>query len=386
MSRAVRSAAIAGLVAALIAAILVPMLVSVFSAPPTGLDVVEEAWQVIFSDYVDTGALDAKVLSEGAIRGLIEAIGDPYSAYLDAERYEDILQSRIAGAFGGIGAEVTIADGWPTVVAPIKGTPAEREGLRPGDKILEIDGQSTEGMSLEEAVLKIRGEPGTQVTLRVLHEDAEDPVDMAITREEIKVDTVYPQMLADGIAYVNVTYFSNRTGSEMVSALEEMLADDVAGIVLDLRDNPGGVLTSAVTVASQFLDEGIVLYSVDNEDKRRDWYAEGEGLARTLPLAVLVNSETASAGEVVAGALQDYGHGRLIGITTHGKGSVNHYRRLSDGSAIYITIARWYTPNGRLIEGQGIDPDEVVDITAEDVEQGKDPQLDTAIEYIKSQL
>lgn len=373
------------------------------TATPQELGVIEEAWNTVLNDYVDRDNVDLKALSSSAINGMLESIDDPYAAYFDVAEYKIIKQINLEGTFGGIGAVVTIADGNLTVIAPIAGTPAEREGIKPQDKILEIDGISTQGMSLEEAVLKIHGDPGTKVTLEVLHQGEETPVNLVITREEINVASVYPEIIQgnstpaptpaptvtpmpDGIALITITYFSSRTGNETVSALKDVLASGVRGIVLDLRDNPGGVVDSAVTVASQFLKEGTVIYALDSEERKVTWDVEPGGLATDLPLAVLVNGNSASASEVVAGALQDYGRGLLIGTKTFGKGSVDHFRELSDGSAIYITIGRWYTPKGRQIEGQGLTPDIVVERTEQDVQEGKDPQLDQAIEYIKSKL
>jgi carboxyl-terminal processing protease len=367
-----------------------------WSASPTELefDLVEEAWQIILDDFVDSDKLDLDKLSQGAIEGLIEALDDPYSAYFDAEQYALSLD-RIEGSFGGIGTEITIdEEGQLTIVAPFIGTPAQREGIMPGDKILEIDGETTEGISLIEAALKIRGEPGTKVTLRVLHRGEDVPEDIVITREEIKGTTISHKMLPDtptptptptNIAYIEVDYFSSRTGDEIVSALEDITASDMRGIILDLRDNPGGALEAAVDLASQFLEEGVVAYVIDGKGNEETWEVREGGLATDLPLVVLVNGNSASGSELVAGALQDHGRGIVIGTKTLGKGRVNHFHELSDGSAIYITIAWWYTPNGRQIEGQGILPDVTVERTAEDIERGYDPQLERAIEYIKSQ-
>ncbi|HEY48415.1 MAG TPA: S41 family peptidase [Dehalococcoidia bacterium] len=349
-------------------------------------DIVEEAWQVVVSDFVDINELDLSVLSEGAVKGMIESLDDPYSAYLTAEQYELMQSSQIEGHFGGIGAELTIIGGNLTVVSTLEGTPAEREGLMPGDVILAVDGKSTEGITLEDAVLTIRGKPGTQVTLLVLHQDEEEAEDIVITREDIKTPTVYTDILPGNISHIEITRFTGLTGQELVSELQDLLEQDIAGVILDLRDNSGGVLSAAVTVASQFLDGGIVVYAISNQGERDEWAVEKGGLATTLPLAVLVNGNSASASEVVSGALQDYRRGRLIGTVTLGKGSINHHRQLSDGSAIYITIARWYTPNGRQIEGDGLTPDDEVEITIEDIKQGHDPQLERATEYIESQL
>lgn len=361
--------------------------ISVLTKPSIepGLVQIEEAWQVIFNDYVDRDKLDPQALSSAAIRGMLEASGDVHAAYYDAEEYK-ALQARQNGTYGGIGAVVTIDDGQLIVIAPIEGTPAERGGIKPRDKILEIDGESTVGLTLEEAAIKIQGELGTQVTLLVLHEGEESPVTLVFTREEVNVPSVYEEVLPEKIAYVRITSFSTRTDSELVSALENVLGEDVKGIILDLRNNPGGTLDAAVSVASQFLEDGQVLYSLDSKGDRETWEVRDGGLATDLPLAVLVNGSSASASEVVSGAIQDQERGVLIGTQTFGKGSINHYRELSDGSAVYISIARWYTPNGRQIEGNGLTPDIVVEMTEQDIEEGKDPQFDKAIEYIEGQV
>ena len=373
------------LIALVAAAIVVPLMTK--PAPlPKELSLVEEAWYTILNDYVDKDSIDLKVLSSGAIKGMLQAVNDPYTDYFNAAEYELINKLNIEGSYGGIGASVSIDDGQIIVVVPFKDTPAERAGIKPKDSILEINGESTEGMTLDKAALKIMGEPGTQVTLKVLHKGEEEPVTLVITREEIDLPSVYSEILPDNIAHIEITRFTSRTGAEFISALETVLEQDVAGVILDMRDNTGGVVTSAVTVTSQFLKDGVVLYTVDSEGGKQKWGVESGGIATDLPLAILVNENSASGSEVVAGAVQDYERGPLVGTLTFGKGSVNHFRQLSDGSAIYITIGRWETPNGRLIEGQGLSPDIEVELTDEDIQQGKDPQLDKAIEYIKSQL
>ncbi|HUV52180.1 MAG TPA: S41 family peptidase [Dehalococcoidia bacterium] len=384
------------------AALIVPIMLSQPSKT-AGLELVEEAWQVVINDYVDKDKLDLKELSDGAIKGMLDALGDPYAGYFSAEEYKIIKQFNIEGSYGGIGTVVTIDEGQILVVAPIEGTPAKEAGIKPRDRILEINGESTEGMILEQAALKIQGEPGTQVTLKIVHKGEEEPVTLVITREKINVDSVYKEVLqdtpmpttipsptispiSDNIAQIRVTYFSKRTGDEITSALKDVIAGGAVGIILDLRDNPGGTLNAAVTVASQFLAEGIVISAVDGNGEKQSLSVEKGGLALDIPLVVLVNSNSASASEVVAGALQDYERGVIIGTQTFGKGSLNHFRELSDGSAIYISIGRWFTPDGRQIEGHGLTPDIIIDRTEDDIAQGKDPQLDKAVEYLKSQL
>ena len=351
-------------------------------APPQGLELVEEVWQLIQRDFVDSEALDHNKLAEGAVRGLIEALDDPYTSYLTPEQYE-LSITRLTGEFSGIGAMITIEEGQLIVIAPIAGSPAEQAGIRPGDKILEVDGESTAEMSLHEAALKIRGPQGTKVSLLVLHPDEDIPREIEITRAEIKLPSVEWEMLPGNIAHIRVSNFTERTNSEFASALSDVMAHGATGIVLDLRGNPGGLLAAAVKVASQFLEEGIVVYALDNKRERTDWPVRDGGMAPDTPLAVLVNSHTASAGEVVAGALQDHNRGLIIGVSTHGKGSMNRVHRLSDGGALYITFARWFTPDGRQIDREGIAPDIELELTPEDIENDRDPQLDRAIEYLQ---
>jgi carboxyl-terminal processing protease len=385
MGKSLKLAALMLLLIVLTAAVVVIPMVNKPSTSAS-LNKVEEAWQVILNDYVAKDKLDQNALSEGAIKGIIAALNDPYTAYYDAAEYRDINQRITEGGYVGIGAVMTIDNGNLTVVSVLPNTPAEKAGIKAKDRVLEVDGNSTAGMSLDEAVLRIQGKAGTQVTLLVLHAGDENPETIVITREEITFFSVSTEILPGNIGLITVAYFSTHTGSEFISGLEEMKSKNVDGIILDLRDNPGGALDAAVSVASQFLKDGIVLYALDNEGKKQTYDVKPGGLATELPLAVLVNGYSASASEVVAGALQDYGRAPLIGNQTFGKGSVNHFRQLSDGSAIYITIGRWYTPNGRQIEGNGLTPDIVVERTQQDIEQGKDPQLDRAIEYIKSRI
>ncbi|MCJ7523311.1 MAG: S41 family peptidase, partial [Dehalococcoidia bacterium] len=251
-----------------------------FSPSPTEseFDLVEEAWQVIVNDYVNSDDMDLTKLSQGAIKGMVEALDDPYSAYFDVEQYK-LSEYRIEGSFGGIGVEITFtSEGQLTVIAPIVGTPAHAAGIMPGDRIIAIDGELTEGMDMVEAVMKVRGEIGEQVTLSILHEGAEVPEDYTITREKIELSSVISKMLADNIAHIEISHFSSRTGAEMVSALEDIAVNDVNGIILDLRNNPGGVLKSAVTVASQFLDGGVVTYVIYGDGHEETWSVEDVGL------------------------------------------------------------------------------------------------------------
>jgi len=339
-----------------------------------GLGIVEEAWNIIFQDYVDRDELDASQLSQAAVRGMVEALDDPYTVYLDAETYQLSLSS-LEGKFEGIGAEVAISDSQLVIIAPIADSPADMAGIKAGDKILEIDGKPTSEMSLVEAVLLVRGPQGTSVRLLILHEGETEPEAIDIVRAEIELTSVRFEMRQD-IAYINITHFSEGTDAELLPALDSITAEAATGIILDLRSNPGGVLTAVVDVAGHFLQEGVVVDIVDNQGNHTDIPVNGEGAIIDLPLVVLVDSYSASGSEVLAGALQDYGRATIAGTRTFGKGSVNVLRQLEDGSGLYITTGRWLTPNGHLIEGEGIAPDYELELEGEDV-------IQWAIDYLE---
>ena len=356
------------------------------SAPPDlpeGFDALWETWTYLQRDYVDKSALDADTLAQGAIEGMLEALDDPYTSYLDAETYE-LDQASFEGSFEGVGAVVTMDDGQLTVVSPIAGSPAEQQGLEAGDVILEIDGEATSDISLAEAVLRIRGPQGTTVTLLVQHQGADAPVTIEIVRAEIELDSVYLEMLPGDIAYIHITYFSERTAGEAQSAISQAIDEGATALILDVRNNPGGLLSAVVEVASHFLDGGPVLYEQHGDGRVQTWSARRGGLATDISMAVLVNEASASGSEVLAGALQDRGRAVLVGTTTYGKGSVNVVDKLSDGSAVYVTTARWLTPSMRLIEGEGLTPDFTVELTDEDWASGTDTQLEFAIDYLES--
>jgi carboxyl-terminal processing protease len=306
---------------------------------------------------------------------MVEALGDPYTSYLDADTYRLSLQS-LAGSFEGIGAYVTSEEGQIIIVSPIADSPADRAGIEAGDIIVAVDGQSTEGMSLTEAVLLVQGPEGTTVDLLVLHEGETEPVLISVVRAVIEVPSIDFEMM-DEIAYIGITDFTDRTGGEMSLALAEAEQQGAEGIIIDLRGNLGGPLAAAVDVTSFFLEEGVVVEVVDNEGHRDVYPVKNVGITTDLPLVVLVNEYSASASEVVAGALQDYGRAVIAGTRTLGKGSANILLQLGDGSALYVTNARWFTPNGRLIEGEGIEPDYEIDLENEDA-------IQWAIDYLRN--
>jgi carboxyl-terminal processing protease len=342
-------------------------------SPGLDLDILEEAWNIISQDYVDKDKIDASKLTQGAIKGMVEALDDPYSSYLDTAAYE-LSRRNFEGKFEGIGAYVAAKDGQIVIVAPIADSPAEKAGIRAGDVILEIDGRSTEGISLVEAVLNIQGPKGTPVTLLVLHQEETEPEEVTIIRAEIELPSVHSEM-KDDIAYIRITYFSERTAQELAPILEN-ITQEAAGIILDLRSNGGGLLDTVIDVAGFFLREGVVLEVVDNQGEHTTYLVKHSQIITDLPIVVLVDGYSASGSEVLSGALQDYARATIAGATTFGKGSVNILRQLKDGSGLYITTARWLTPNGRLIEGKGLDPDYAL---------GEDEDaIQWAIDFLKS--
>ena len=343
---------------------------------------VAEVWELLKREHFDRNQLDPEAVSAGAIRGMLQALDDPYASYLNPEQYSLEFQD-FRGFFEGIGAEVGMRDGRITILAPIPDTPAELAGIRPGDVILEIDGESTFGITLLEAISKIRGPEGTTVTLVVAHRNATESTQIVIERGVIDLDSVRFLMLVGRIGHLRLLSFTETTNQEVQEALSRFERLGGVGLVLDLRNNPGGLLRSVIDVTSQFLDDGLVLYELNSQGQRVDWNVRSGGKGQSIPMVVLVNEFSASASEVLAGAIIDHERAPVVGTTTFGKGSVNTLRQLSDSSGIYFTIARWFTPSGTLIEGEGIVPDVAIETAPEDDE---DVLLDRAIEILQQQL
>ncbi len=340
-------------------------------------DLLTEAYNVIRSEYVDPTKLDDATLTEGAIKGMVDAIGDPHSGYMSKE-LADMSTSDFEGQFEGIGAYVNADEsGRVVIVAPIADSPAEKAGILAGDVILEVDGKSTEGMSVTEVVLLIRGQKGTSVKLSILHKDATDPVTIDVVRDAIKPDSVSLEMKGD-IACITISSFTERTDDELIPVLQTISQNGTKGIIIDLRNNPGGILDTVIADASHFLSTGAVVHVVDRDgNKITSSVKNVSPKILDIPMVVLVNEYSASASEVFSGAMQDYKRALIAGTTTYGKGSVNVLERLSDGSGIYISIARWLTPNGNLIEGKGITPDQTLDLAKVD-------GIQWAIDYLHS--
>ena len=355
--------------------------------------ILDEIYGIIREDFVDQDSVDPQILRQGAIDGTLAALGDPHTIYIDPETYSLGIDV-ITGQFEGIGARVEQdpASGEIVIVAPFRDSPADKAGIRPGDVILAVDGESTAGWTVGQAVRRIRGPQGSEVTLRVLHENGETE-DITITRATITIPTVFTHEVEDAegnpvddIAYVELQQISEET----VDALEVVISDieekGYRGLILDLRRNPGGGLSATVEVADLFLDSGIIIIQVDKEGNEVVERADGGDEGEEIPLVVLVGRGSASGAEVLAAAVRDNGRAVLIGSTTFGKGSVNHLRELSDSGALYITIARWLTPSGEQIEAIGLAPDIEVVPTDEDIELRRDVQLFAAIDYLRGAI
>ncbi len=339
-----------------------------------------QVWDLVKKNYVYQPVLDTK-LFYGALAGIVNALDDPYSVFLDPEMTKK-FQQELEGAFEGIGAELGIKNGQLTIIAPLPNTPAERAGLKAGDKILAVNGKDTSNMTLDYAVSLIRGQRGTEVTLTIWREGWEKPEDIKIIRDRIEIVSVKWEM-KDKIAYLEINHFNEDTSDRVNRAVNEILIKDPKGLILDLRNNPGGFLETAVDVAGEWIENDVVVIEKTKSGEKSAKKSSGLARLQNLKTVVLINGGSASASEIVAGALQDYGKATLVGKKTFGKGSVQNLEFLSDGSAVKITVSEWLTPKGRQIDKEGITPDIEVDFTEEDYNAGRDPQLDKAIEILK---
>lgn len=345
------------------------------------LDLFWEVWNIVQAEF-DGGIPADEELTYAAIEGLLESLGDDYTRFAPPE-LADRLRESLQGRFEGIGAFVNENDeGFTEIVRPMAGQPAALAGLRAGDVVIGVDGESVIGQGLDEVVAQIRGPEGTEVTLTVRREGEEEPLDFTVRRQLIEIPVIESEMLEDDIAYLRLTGFNRNADSQLRETMQELLAQNPTGLILDLRDNPGGLLDQTVAIADYFLPDGVVLYerssTFDLDQEHRSVTGDpGE----EIPMVVLVNAGSASASEIVAGALQDTGRSVLIGETTFGKGSVQVTHTLSDDSELRVTIARWYTPNNQSIDGNGIAPDIEV-ATPTELGGEEDPQLQRAIEYL----
>jgi carboxyl-terminal processing protease len=344
-----------------------------------------EAWNVVHQQYVDQPVDDEKLM-QGAIRGMMSSLGDKQTFYMEPQLYQNETSS-LQGQYEGIGAYVDTDGEYLTIVSPIEGSPADKAGLKPGDKVIAIDGKDMTGIAPEQARLKVLGPEGSKVTLRIAREGEPKPLDVTITRAQIVIRSADGKMLENGIAYIDINTFGEKTTQELRETLDKLLKEHPKGIIIDLRNNPGGYLTTAVEVASEFIDKGVVLYEQYGDGHRDTHNVLGNGRATDIPIVVLINEGSASASEILAGALQDYGRAKLVGVQSYGKGSVQNWVPLSDNQgAARVTIAKWLTPKERAIDHVGLKPDVWVELTIEDFKAGRDPQLDAAIQTLQAML
>lgn len=343
-----------------------------------------EAWDLVHQQYVDQPVNDEKMM-QGAIKGMMDSLGDEHTGYMDPQTYVQATRP-LDESYEGIGAYVDVSGDYLTVISPMPGSPAEAAGLRPGDMIIKIDGKDMTGIDPSIALQSVLGPANTTVNLTIQRGENKEILEFAITRAKIDLPSVSGKMLDNNIAYIAISTFGDNTTNLLKQNLQELLKNNPKGLILDLRYNSGGYLTTAIEVISQFIPSGVVMYEQSGDGAETSYEAIPGGLATEIPLVVLVNEGSASASEITAGAIQDFGRASLVGVTTYGKGSVQNWIPLSDNEgAVRITIARWLTPKHRQINKVGLTPDYVVPITDDDIKAGKDPQLDKAIELILQQ-
>jgi carboxyl-terminal processing protease len=345
-----------------------------------------EAWNLINEKYVDPSKVDKSKMIYGAISGMVKTLGDPFSSFMNPDESQQ-FSNDLQGTFEGIGTEVGMKNGILTVISPIDGTPAEKAGLKAGDKIIKIDDTVTTDMTVDEAVSKIRGPKGTEVALTILRSSESDPKQIKITRDTINVKSVKLEFKDSGIAVIRISKFGDDTSLLMNQLTSQILAQKTRGIILDMRNNPGGYLETAVDVSSKFIPEDqLVVAEEDRGGSRKEYKALGGNVLGGIPVVVLVNGGSASASEITAGALRDDLGASLIGTKTFGKGSVQELEKMTGGSNLRVTIARWLTPNGDYIMEKGLNPDIQVDLTEDDYNKNLDPQMDKAIEVLGQKM
>jgi carboxyl-terminal processing protease len=338
-----------------------------------------DVWNRVHRDYV--GTVNDQDLFYSSVKGMVNGLGDPYTVFMnptEAKRFDE----DVTGEFSGIGIEIGIKEEVLTVIAPLDGTPAQKSGLKSGDIIVKIDGKDSSGMSINDAVSKIRGTKDTTVKLTILPKGSSEFKELEIKRDTITIKSVKYEVKNGNIGYVRITQFSQDTPEAVKVALNDLKSKNITGIILDLRSNPGGYLDGAQQIASQFISSGVVVSEQEKSGQKKDLYTTSDPIFPSTPMVVLVDGGSASASEIVAGAIQDRGRAKLIGEKTFGKGSVQNVENLPGGAMLKVTIAKWLTPSGRQINGEGIKPDIEVKMSAADLSAGKDSQLDKAIEIL----
>ena len=340
-----------------------------------------DAWKVVEDKY-NLEPLDYQEMVYGAVEGMVYSLGDPYTVFLDPEESE-VFDEDMKGSFSGIGAEIGFRDKLLTVIAPLKDSPAENAGILPGDKILEVDGEEIFGMSIDRAVNLIRGEKGTKILLTISRDGLDELKEIEVVRDTIILKTVEWEVKKNNIAYIKISQFKEDTTFELDDKIGEILAIDPHGIIIDLRNNAGGYVGTVKEVAGRFLDRGEVVFIEDHSDGENIHKTIGDKRFFNVPIVVLINEGSASASEILAGALRDNMGVKLVGKKTFGKGSVQELKHLKDGSSLKITVAEWLTPNRTVINNNGIEPDFDIEMSFEDYENERDPQLEKAIELLR---
>jgi len=340
-----------------------------------------DSWNLIEKQYA--GTYDRKKMLYGAISGMVGSLGDPYSMFLNPDDAKKFAQD-LEGNFDGIGAELSIKSDQLIIVSPIEDTPAQKAGLKAGDAILKINGEDTSGMLLDVAVSKIRGEKGTKVTLNIFREGWTEAKDFEITRDNIVIKSVKLEWKEGNVAYLRISQFGDDTTSLAQAAADEIISKGAKGVVVDVRDNPGGYLDTSVDIINLFIDKGQVAVMEKTKDSEEKLSTKNDVKIKDIPMVVLINKGSASASEIFAGAIKDYNRGKLIGEKSFGKGSVQTLQEIGNGADLRFTIAEWLTPKGNAINHKGIDPDIEVKITEQDVAAKNDVQLNRAIETVKS--
>lgn len=342
-----------------------------------------KAWNIIEEKYASPEDIQRQEMVWGAIQGLLKSLGDPYTVFFSPEE-KKIFESEVRGNFEGVGMEIAIKNGALTVVAPLKGTPAFRAGIKTGDRILKINDIQTTDLSVEEAVGLIRGEKGTSVLLTILSEGEEKPREIKVMRETIQIPVLETEKMGSNVFVIKLHNFSERSPFEFQQALRQFVFSNTDKLIIDLRNNPGGFLEAAVDIASWFLDTGeVVLREKFRDGEERLHRSKGYNAFPNIPLVILLNEGSASASEILAGALRDHGKAKLVGSKSFGKGSVQEVVPVTDDTSLKITIARWLTPKGEDIGKSGITPEFEVKQSPEDIEAEKDPQLDKALEVLR---
>ena len=343
-----------------------------------------ETWNYVDEQYVDQ-PVDHTLMMRGAIDGMLSSLGDPHTSYMDPEMFQQ-QNAPLQGEYEGIGAWVDVSGEFLIIISPMPDSPAEKAGLKPDDQVVAVDGEDMTGVEGDLVLRRILGEAGTDVTLTIFRPSTNETFDVTITRQKIVMPSVTGEMLDENIAYVQLINFGDKTHQDLRKILRDLLKENPDGLILDLRNNGGGYLNTAIDVTSEFVSQSPIMYEEFGDGERITYKAKPNGLATEIPLVVLINEGSASASEITAGAIQDYERGVLVGMTSYGKGSVQNWVTLqNDQGAIRVTIARWLTPNGRQINELGLTPDIEVEITEEDIAAERDSQLEKAIEILQNQ-